>query len=657
MADNSRAAGADAGAVATKGADAGELLAVEALGVRFSYDGASLALDGVDLQVRAGEFVCVLGGNGSGKSTFAKHVNALLRPDAGRVRTCGFDTADPELVYDVRSSAGMVFQNPDDQLVATLVEADVAFGPENLGVSQGQLAPRVADALREVGLVGFEEHETHALSGGQKQRVAIAGVLAMQPRVLVLDEASAMLDPRGRAGLMKVCRALNAQGMTIIMITHVMEEAAQADRVVVFDAGRVALQGTPQEVFSQAEALAKLNLELPPSVELGLVLRAAGVDAPIYISEAAEVDALAKMFAGHGGAPVSSGGPQSAPASGAASAGEVLIELRDVSYSYEPSVRERSRKHLLPRPGKQAKWGNDPNEVWALRHVSLQLHAGEFLGIAGHTGGGKSTLIQHLNGLVNPTEGSVLVQGRDLREKAASAAAKQLVGMVFQYPEHQLFAETVFDDVAFGPRNLGLSEPQVHQRVNEALASVGLYDPDLLQKSPFELSGGQQRRVAFAGVLAMNPQVLVLDEPAAGLDPAARKSFLGLIKKLHQERGLTVVMVSHSMDDLAALCTRVALLNEGRLLRTGAPQEIFQNEEELKQIGLGLPAAQRMAAALQQKGVPLPKRLYTTNTLAKAIASLSQGRAEQATAGPAARPQGEPAPQRLAAPSNQKRAE
>ena len=250
---------------------------IECRGVSFSYDGAVPALDGVDLNIEDGEFFCILGGNGSGKSTFAKHLNALLQPDAGTVRINGMDASDLELVYDIRSTAGMVFQNPDDQLVATLVEDDVAFGPENLGVPSAQIAQRVREALKGVGLVGFERHETHALSGGQKQRVALAGVLAMEPRVLILDEASSMLDPRGRKGLMKACHALHNRGMTIVMITHFMEEAAEADRVAVFRAGRVAMIGTPEEILTRADELVQLNLDMPASCCLGRALRKKGV--------------------------------------------------------------------------------------------------------------------------------------------------------------------------------------------------------------------------------------------------------------------------------------------------------------------------------------------------------------------------------------------
>ena len=208
--------------------------------VSFTYDGETLALSGASVRIARGEFVCVLGGNGSGKSTLAKHLNALLVPDKGQVEVCGMDTSEREHTYAIRQSAGMVFQNPDDQLVASLVEDDVAFGPENLGVPTAELRKRVTQRLQDVGLSGFEKHETHALSGGQKQRVAIAGALAMNPEILILDEASAMLDPRGRKGLMRVVRSLNDQGMTVVMITHFMEEAALADRIIVLDGGKVA---------------------------------------------------------------------------------------------------------------------------------------------------------------------------------------------------------------------------------------------------------------------------------------------------------------------------------------------------------------------------------------------------------------------------------
>lgn len=613
---------------------------IECRGVSFSYDGAAPALDGIDLNIEDGEFFCILGGNGSGKSTFAKHLNALLQPDTGTVCVNGMDASDPELVYDIRSTAGMVFQNPDDQLVATLVEDDVAFGPENLGVESAQIAQRVREALKAVGLVGFERHETHALSGGQKQRVALAGVLAMEPRVLILDEASSMLDPRGRKGLMEACHALHERGMTIVMITHFMEEAAEADRVAVFQAGRVAMLGTPEEILTRADELARLNLDMPPSCCLGRALRAKGVSICAQVREADMVADIAQAYAERSRTGIAERPLASDPripdnvssAIDGADALEPVIEISHLSYSYSLSARERRRWHKRSAAegasNKRALWGNDPSSPWALRDVSLTVRRGEFLGLAGHTGSGKSTLVQHLNGLIRPQEGSVYALGLDLVNKKDAAAVKAKVGVVFQYPERQLFAETVAQDVAFGPHNLGLSQAEVARRVASSLARVGLDLATVGDKSPFELSGGQQRRVAFAGVLAMEPEVLVLDEPMAGLDPAARSDFLELIDRLHRD-GLTVVMVSHSMDDLANCCDRIVVMNEGAVFAEGAPAQVFAHADELKSIGLGVPAAQRMALALAKAGMPLRfDGLYTVESLADELVDLLIGRSD-----------------------------
>lgn len=283
------------------------------------------------------------------------------------------------------------------------------------------------------------------------------------------------------------------------------------------------------------------------------------------------------------------------------------IAFDEVSFSYTPLTKRQKKAGEVQR--------------WALEKVTFQLVDGEFLAIAGHTGSGKSTLIQHLNGLAHPTEGRVLWNGQDLADKKVATQARHDIGVVFQYPEHQLFAATVFEDVAFGPRNMGLTTDEVDARVREALATVHLDFDTLSQRSPFELSGGQQRRVAFAGVLAMRPTILVLDEPVAGLDPASRADFLALIKRLHADQGLTVVMVSHNMNDIAALSDRMLVMHEGRIEFLGTPEEIFtQHATELRKIGLGIPHAQRLANELREEGLPLPQKLYQPDTLADAIA-------------------------------------
>ncbi len=462
----------------------------------------------------------------------------------------------------------------------------------------------------------------------------------MEPRVLILDEASSMLDPRGRKGLMKACHALHERGMTIVMITHFMEEAAEADRVAVFQAGRVAMLGTPEEILTRADELARLNLDMPASCCLGKALRAKGVPICAQVREADMVADIAQAYAersrtGIVGRPFASDlriPDNVSSALDGADAPEPVIEISHLSYSYSLSARERrrwrKRSAAEGTSNKQALWGNDPSSPWALRDVSLTVRRGEFLGLAGHTGSGKSTLVQHLNGLIRPQEGSVYALGLDLANKKDADAVKAKVGVVFQYPERQLFAETVAQDVAFGPRNLGLSQAEVARRVESSLARAGLDLATVGDKSPFELSGGQQRRVAFAGVLAMEPEVLVLDEPMAGLDPAARSDFLELIDRLHRD-GLTVVMVSHSMDDLANCCDRIVVMNEGAVFAEGTPAQVFAHADELKSIGLGVPAAQRMALALAKAGVPLRfDGLYTVESLADELVDLLIGRSD-----------------------------
>lgn len=292
------------------------------------------------------------------------------------------------------------------------------------------------------------------------------------------------------------------------------------------------------------------------------------------------------------------------------------LAFESVGYSYDSS-KERKR----------GRGDGSGARAWALRDVTFTLADGEFIGLAGHTGSGKSTLIQHANGLLHPTVGRVLFDGGDLADKRVAQACRSAVGLVFQYPEHQLFAATVREDVAFGPRNLGLSDEEVAERVGEALRLVHLDEEDIGERSPFELSGGQQRRVAFAGVLAMRPRVLVMDEPVAGLDPVARAEFLELIGELHRS-GLSIIMASHSMEDLARLADRILVLAEGEIFRIGAPDEVFADVEGLRGVGLDAPAAQRFAAELRAAGFDLPQRLYDVDSLAAAIAAQLGGGAD-----------------------------
>ena len=265
-----------------------------------------------------------------------------------------------------------------------------------------------------------------------------------------------------------------------------------------------------------------------------------------------------------------------------------------------------------------------PYETKALSDINLTIRDGEFIGLIGHTGSGKSTLVQHLNGLIMPTSGRVLVDGMDLADKATDRrAVRQRVGLVFQYPENQLFEETVEKDIAFGPKNLGLDENEIARRVKDAMRRVALDYDKLHDRSVFELSGGQMRRVAIAGVLAMEPQVLVLDEPCAGLDPRGREEILGLIKKLHEEAGTTIVMVSHSMDDVASLAERVIVMNHGEIAMDGVPRDVFSCGEELRGMGLDVPQAVQLAKKLRDRGFDIPEGVYRIEEIREAILAIA----------------------------------
>lgn len=622
--------------------------------VAFSYDGKKQALDDVSLQIEKGSFTCILGGNGSGKSTLAKLINALLLPDSGTVHVLDHLTSNPDNLFFVRSNAGMVFQNPDDQIVASVVEDDVAFGPENIGVPEEELALRVRSALEQVGLSGFAHRETYTLSGGQKQRVAFAGMLALQPQILILDEAGAMLDPRGQKELFKVCRELNEQGLTIVFITHSMDEAARADRVIVLKNGTIALDGSPRNVLSCTDELRELNLDIPFAAEMSSLLQARGVAVPFCLTlhelvaslrayDLSELDGNKNRsiipvdetprIASSDHMDISSNGttePVEARARPTKTqAASPLLSFEDVSFTY---LSKQARKAIAQNrttktydAHSQTKWGNHPGELWALQDIDLEIFPGDFLGIAGHTGSGKSTLLQLANGILQPTKGRILINGQDLSHKKAAREAHQRIGLVFQYPERQLFASTVFDDIAFGPRNMGLSEDEVAKRVREALDLMQLDENEIKDRSPFVLSGGQQRRVAIAGILAMDPEVLVLDEPAAGLDPLTHDHLLALIKDLHEHKKKTVVMVSHNMDDLAYACDRIIILNQGKIIAQGEPADIFSTPEALARIGLSIPRTLQLEHSLgiNDTYATMPENapaIPTMNELADAIA-------------------------------------
>jgi energy-coupling factor transport system ATP-binding protein len=581
--------------------------------VRFQYkkrdvDGNVIAteeiLKGVDLTIKKGEFIALLGRNGSGKTTFSKQLNAILRPSEGTVTVDEMGTRDAEKLYEIRQHVGMVFQNPDNQMVAANVEEEVAFGPENLGMESDTIVARVKQALEQVRMWKRRKTAPNHLSGGQKQRIAIAGILAMHPDYIVLDEPTAMLDPKGRKEVMEALQRLNQeQEMTVILITHDMEEAALASRVILLADGQMRFDGRPEKFFGADALLAEMGMEAPLSYRVRKLI---------------DSDVFEKKI-------------------GDARVEEATIDKREKVAEYDKTGREweASSELVDKKKNKKAEAETDEKnqDLLSLQHVSyiyspgtayekvalddvnLSLGKGEIVGLAGHTGSGKSTMIQLLNGLLKPTSGTVTFEGKDIHAKGYSGNyLRSKVGMVFQYPEHQMICDTVWEDVAFGPSKQGLTGEACETRVEEALRFVDLPEK-YYQASPLQLSGGQKRRVAIAGVLAMHPEYIILDEPAAGLDAAGKREIFDRIRRMSREQGIGVLLVSHSMEDLAEYADRIIVLDDGKKILDDRPAQVFAKRETLADCGLDVPETVKLADKLRANGYQIPQNVIREKEL------------------------------------------
>ena len=590
------------------------------------------ALSALDFSIEEGSFVCILGHNGSGKSTLAKLFNALQLPTEGTVLVSGMDSREEKNIFPIRREVGMVFQNPDNQIIASVVEEDVGFGPENIGLPTDEIWQRVNNALSAVHMEAYRLKSPNHLSGGQKQRVAIAGTLAMEPKTIVLDEPTAMLDPSGRKEVLEsVLELKRKKGISIILITHYMEEAVDADRILLMDSGKLVMDGSPREVFQNVERLKEYRMDVPLITELAHKLQKKGfpIEKTILKKEELEEElfklkeegfVLQESFTASelpGLSELSSKKPE---------AGDYIVEAEHLSAIFQEGTAMES---------------------YALKDLSVKIRRGSLTAVIGHTGSGKSTLVQHLNGLIKAKSGEIFVSFREnpplvksgksflffkgkktviekkgrlsLSEEGFDYRALRFkVGLVFQYPEYQLFEETVLLDVMFGPLNQGKSREDAEALAKDALASLGI-GKELYAKSPFELSGGQKRKVAIAGVLAMGPELLILDEPTAGLDPAGRDELFEEIAGLRKNYAMTILLVSHSMDDVARYADEVLVLHQGELKMEGTVEEVFSKKEELEGMGLGLPQIRALLFDLQKNGLDI----QLGNTVEEAVFALS----------------------------------
>jgi energy-coupling factor transport system ATP-binding protein len=546
--------------------------AVDIRRVEFTYDGSEFpALRGVNLALRPGEMVGIMGASGAGKSTLAKCLNRLVPAFedgnfGGIVRICG-RPLDGASVSEVAPIVGMVFQDFEAQLFSTNATLEVAFTMQQIGMRREEIASRIGPALAAVGLAGFEHRDPTTLSGGEKQRLAIAAVLAIRPAVIVLDEPTSDLDPDGKAEVFALIRKMREQGLSLIIIEHEAAELRECDRIIVLREGEIAVEGAPAAVMTQLEALERCGVHPP---DLNRVLAMLGIHA--HAASLDQAEALIRrafpQLVDLRSAPSAENALDSSATTGASSAAvkPALVEAQELCFAYQQGPR-------------------------VLDRINLRIEAGEFVAIVGRNGSGKTTLAKHLVGLLRPVEGRILLEGRD-RSTVRPAETAQLAGYVFQNPDHQIFAATVEAEVAFGPRNFGLSPEEVEQRVSEVLRAVNL--EGVRGHDPFLLGKGQRQRLAVASVLALRPRLLILDEPTTGLDYPEQQRMMRLIAELNHT-GITIIIITHTPWLVAEYARRVILMRAGHIKFDGQVADFFQQDELLRQSSFHPPEATMLA--------------------------------------------------------------
>ncbi len=560
--------------------------------VTYTYPNAEEpALRGVTLTVEEGEFILLTGPSGCGKTTLCRCLNGLIPhfysgEMRGEVRVLGLSTREHP-PSELARYVGLIFQNPDNQIFSLTVEKEVAFGLENLGVERGEMRRRVDWALEVVGLTHLKHRLTNELSGGEKQRLAIASILAMRPRVIVLDEPTSFLDPRAAEHLFEILNLLNREyGMTIILIEHRVDLAVRyVNRVVVMDRGLIIVDAPPREAFTSPKTRA-VGVAVPRVLELSERLMKRGIPLkrlPLTIEDLLEeLQGRLRRGGGWGGGEVKAG------------AAEPIIEVEDVSYIY-------------------------PNGVKALEDINLRINRGEFVAIMGENGAGKTTLVKHFIGLLKPTEGRVIVDGVDTSQVTVASLARK-VGLVFQNPDDQLFAESVEEEIAFALRNFGYSDDIVAKRVDWALHLLDI--ERYRDSSPFTLSGGERKRVALASVLAWDPEIVVLDEPTIGQDYAQKERLRHFLMQLRSQ-GKTTIIVTHDVEFVAECEPRVILMAEGRILSDGPARRVLSDVEALEKASITPPEVVRVLRGLSSYGVPCD--ILDVEEAAKVIAGRFKG--------------------------------
>lgn len=561
----------------------------------------SPSITDVNLDIKQGEFVLLAGPSGCGKTTLVRSLNRLIPCVTGgdlrgRILINGKDISRQK-VHQLALHVGMVFQNPDTQLFALTVSEDIAFGPENLGLPADEILRRVERALTAVRLDSMREHFIFTLSGGEKQRTAIGGNLAMEPDVLILDEPTSDMDPVGTKEVLAVIKRLNMErNMTIILIEHKIDEVVKlADRLVVMDRGRILLDGDPCEIFDREhDRMRNIGIYPPQLSEISRILHASGMTRtfnkrnkrPTYEDV---LDRLTELLSDSDNTDGNSAVTSTSDACN--TAGNINIDTGTTIACPHVRIEKIWHKH---------EDGSD-----GLKDIDLQIDRGEFVALIGHNGAGKTLLVSHLIGFLKPSEGRILFDGKDISEISTAELAQQ-VGYLFQNPDDQIFTDNVVEEIRFGLKNLRLNDEDIARRVDSALNMMEL--TEYSDRHPHALSRGQRQRLAVASILAMKPDIIVLDEPTTGQDRAHVNKFLHQIKKLNQ-LGKTVILITHDMNIAAEYANRTIVMKNGEIFLDGATRDVFSRSENLREAYIEPPVVTRLSLDLKRKGINIPVML------------------------------------------------
>jgi energy-coupling factor transport system ATP-binding protein len=550
---------------------------VKITGLRYAYRGheTTEVLSGIDLEISKGEFLAIAGRTGSGKSTLCYALNGLVPQSfggkmEGSVTVSGLDT-QTATTAELAQKVGIVLQSAESQIVGLTVEEDVEYGLENLALPVEEILSRRAEALEIVEMTAFKDASPWNLSGGQKQRVAIAAALAFRPEILVLDNPTAELDPVGKEEVLQTISRLNREmGITIVIVDQELQEIIPyADRIAIMDDRRILLVDTPEKVLDQASLLREAGIKLPDVTEIAYQLRKDGRwpgELPISLDIAQKT--LREILHGNGKPVANVEKPRFIP-------GEPLIVAEKACFNYA-------------------------NGKPILKNVDLEIRRGEFIALMGHNGAGKTTLAKHLNGLLKPTSGKVVVEGLDTRQVSIARLSSK-VGYVFQNPDHQIFSKNVAEELAFGPRNLKWDEERIEEAVQKSLKDIGMEGRG--EDEPFFMGLAERKLIAIASILIMEPDVLVLDEPATGADFGVALRIMRYISGLHQ-KGLTVVIITHDVSLAANYASRLLILNKGQIALDGSAEEVFAQKDMLRACHISQPQVADLAEGLQDRGIP-----------------------------------------------------